>query len=47
VIFEGGSTNSILKQEYAAQFSENVATICGISGNKGNYYKLCDKFYNF
>jgi hypothetical protein len=36
VIFEGGATDTLLKQEYVAQFTETGATVCGISGSKGN-----------
>jgi hypothetical protein len=36
VIFEGGATETILKQEYTAQFSETGASVYGISGRTGD-----------
>ncbi len=46
VIFEGGATDTLLKQEYVAQFNDKVATICGIPGSKGNHLKWHDQIYN-
>jgi hypothetical protein len=47
LIFEGVATNTILKQEYSAQFSEKEATICGISGNRGNFFLFHGKVHNY
>jgi hypothetical protein len=46
VIFEGGATDTILKQEYVAQFSQKGATVLGITGSKGNNLKLLEEIYN-
>ncbi len=43
VIFEGGATDTILKQEYVSQFSQGGATVLGITGSKGNNLKLFKK----
>ncbi len=46
VIFEGKASDTILKQEYVAQFSEKSATVCGISGSKGNHLILHENNFN-
>jgi hypothetical protein len=46
VIFEGGAKDTILKQESVAHFSEKSVTVLGITGSKGNNWKLNEKVNN-